>query len=139
MKRLLLLITIGLFVGVTAAADVTTLAPTNTTDWNIWILSGAIGLVLFLLSLRASASSAENEMDIVISFMAWAPIAFCANASFAVSRVIASGIVTVYANWQIGIVMWVFFIVAILNTIRLIAMHSVLKGEQQQNRGLRNE
>lgn len=139
MKRLLLLITMGLLVGVASAADVTTLAPSTTTDWNLWILSGAIGLVLFLLSLRASASSAENEMDIVISFMAWAPIAFCANASFAVSRVIAAGTVTVYAYWQVGVIMWVFFIVAILNTIRLIAMHSVLKGNEQQNRGLRNE
>lgn len=139
MKRLLLLITMGLIVGVASAADVTTLAPSTTTDWNIWILSGAIGLVLFLLSLRASASSAENEMDIVISFMAWAPIAFCANASFAVSRVIAAGTLTVYSLWHIGVIMWVFFIAAILNTIRLIAMHSVLKGNEQQNRGLRNE
>jgi hypothetical protein len=139
MKRLLLLITMGLLVGAASAADVTTLAPSTTTDWNLWILSGAIGLVLFLLSLRATASPAENEMDIVISFMAWAPIAFCANASFAVSRVIAAGTVTVYAYWQVGVIMWVFFIVAILNTIRLIAMHSVLKGNEQQNRGLRNE
>lgn len=135
MKRLLLLTLSLMLAGVASAADVTTLASSTTTDWNIWILSGAIGLLLFLMSLRASASPAENEMDIVISFMAWVPIAFCANASFAVSRVIASGVFTVYSYWSIGVVMWVFFIVAILNTIRLIAMHSVLKGDQQQNRG----
>jgi len=139
MKRLLLLVMTAAFIGITSAADVTTLDAGTTTDWNIWILSGALGLVLFLLTLRAATSTAENEMDIVISFMAWAPIAFCANASFAVSRVIAAGTLTVYAYWQVGVIMWVFFIIAILNTLRLIAMHSVLKGEQQQNGGLRNE
>lgn len=121
-------------IGVASAADITTLDTSGTVDWNIWILSGIIGLILFLLSLRATTNTAENEMDIIISFIAWAPIAYCAQSSFAVSRVIASGVITVYSYWVIGVVMWVFFIAAIINTLRLIAMHRILAGEQQMNR-----
>jgi hypothetical protein len=138
MKRLLLLVLVAMMAAPAFAADVTTLAPTNTVDWNLWILSGMLGLVLFLFSLRASAIVAENELDIIVSFMAWPAIAYCALASFHVSRVIAVGIVTVYALPEIGVLMFIFLIVAVFNTLRLFAAHSVLKGEQQQ-RGMRNE
>ena len=139
MKRLLLLIIVILLVGHGFAADVTTLAPGNTVDWNIWILSGLLGLVLFLLSLRASTSVAETELDIAISFMAWVPIAYCSYASFHVSRVIAAGVITVYVHPEIGFLMFVFLLVAVFNTVRLFAAHKVLKGEKENNRGLRNE
>ena len=132
MKRLLLLVLVAMMAAPAFAADVTTLASTNTVDWNIWILSGLLGLVLFLFSLRASASVAENELDIIVSFMAWPAIVYCAYASFHVSRVIASGVVTVYALPEIGILMMIFLLVAIFNTIRLFAAHSVLKGDQTQ-------
>jgi hypothetical protein len=138
MKRLLLLMVVAMMVSPAFAADTTTLAPTNTVDWNLWILSGFLGLVLFLFSLRASPGVAENELDIIVSFMAWPPIVYCALASFHVSRVIAAGIVTVYALPEIGVLMFIFLIVAIFNTIRLFAAHSVLKGEQNQ-RGIRND
>lgn len=136
MKRLLPLIVVAMLAAPVLAVDVTTLAPGDTVDWNIWILSGMLGLVLFLTSLRASSGVAENELDIIVSFMAWPPIVYCALASFHVSRVIASGVVTVYALPEIAVLMFIFLFVAIFNTVRLFAAHSVLKGEQQQTRGL---
>ena len=131
MKRLLSLMAVAILAAPALAADVTTLAPSNTVDWNIWIISGLLGLVLFLTSLRASAGVAENELDIIVSFMAWPPIVYCALASFHVSRVIASGVVTVYALPEIGVLMFIFLIVAIFNTVRLFAAHQVLKNQNK--------
>lgn len=113
------------------ALDTTTLDPGTATDWNVWALSGVLGLVLFLLSLRATASTAEVELDAILSVMAWVPIAFCSYTSFAVSRVTSTGYVTVYSHWIIGVLMFVFGIAAVLNTVRIIALHKVLRGEQQ--------
>jgi hypothetical protein len=117
------------------ALDTTTLDPGTTTDWNIWVLSGILGLVLVLLSLRASPSTAEVEIDAIISVMAWAPLVFCALTASAVSRVTSTGYVTVYNHWMIGLLMWVFVLLAVGNTIRLIAMHKVLRGELGSERG----
>jgi hypothetical protein len=117
------------------ALDTTTLDPGTTTDWNIWVLSGVLGLVLVLLSLRASPSTAEVEIDAIISVMAWAPLVFCALTASAVSRVTSTGYVTVYNHWMIGLLMWVFVLLAVGNTIRLIAMHKVLRGELGSERG----
>ena len=117
------------------ALDTTTLDPGTTTDWNIWVLSGVLGLVLVLLSLRASPSTTEVEIDAIISVMAWVPLVFCALTANAVSRVTSTGYVTVYNHWMIGLLMWVFVLLAVGNTIRLIAMHKVLRGELGSERG----
>lgn len=114
------------------AADTTTLDPGTSTDWSLWLLSGLLGLILFMFSLNASANSTEVEIDAIISVMAWIPIAFCAYASFNVSRVIGINTVTLYSMGTVGMLMMVFLILAIINTLRLIALHRIFKGEQQQ-------
>ena len=132
MKKLpLYLLAVMLLVGSCMAADITTIDPGTSTDWNIWILSGAIGLVLFLLSLNASSVPAEVEIDAIISVIAWIPIAFCAYASFSISRIVGTGYQTIYSMPTIGVLMMVFLVVAIINTIRIIALHRVLKGQNE--------
>ena len=135
MKRFVLLMALLVLAVPVIALDTTTLDPGTTTDWNIWVLSGVLGLVLVLLSLRASPSTAEVEIDAIISVMAWAPLVFCALTASAVSRVTSTGYVTVYNHWMIGLLMWVFVLLAVGNTIRLIAMHKVLRGELGSERG----
>jgi hypothetical protein len=114
------------------ALDTTTLDPGTSTDWTLWVLSGLIGLFLFVASLNAAVSSTEVEIDAIISVMAWIPIAFCAYASFNVSRVIGVGVVTLYSYGTIGMLMMAFLVVAIGNTIRLILLHRVFTGEPQK-------
>ena len=132
MKKLLFaMIIAGMVVIPAMATDTTTLDPGTTTDWGLWILSGIIGLVLFLLSLNASSVPAEVEIDAIISVIAWIPIAFCAYASFSVGRIVGTGIQIIYSMPTIGVLMLVFLVVAILNTIRIIALHGVLKGKNE--------
>jgi len=135
MKRFVLLMALLVLAVPVIALDTTTLDPGTTTDWNIWVLSGVLGLVLVLLSLRASPSTTEVEIDAIISVMAWVPLVFCALTANAVSRVTSTGYVTVYNHWMIGLLMWVFVLLAVGNTIRLIAMHKVLRGELGSERG----
>jgi hypothetical protein len=121
------------------AIDVTTLDPGTSTDWTLWVLSGLLGLILFLFSLNATTSSTEVEIDAIISVMAWIPIAFCAYASFNVSRVIGVGTVTLYSMGSIGMLMIVFLIIAIVNTVRLILLHRVFTGEPKKQSQEGNE
>ena len=130
-KLLFAIIIAGVVVIPAMAIDTTTLDPGTTTDWGLWILSGAIGLVLFLLSLNASSVPAEVEIDAIISVIAWIPIAFCAYASFSISRIVGTGYQTIYSMPTIGVLMMVFLVVAIINTIRIIALHRVLKGQNE--------
>jgi len=106
-----------------AAADTTTLDPGTSTDWNLWIISGLIGLALFLLSLNPPASKVSVEVDAIISVMAWIPIGFCAYASFSVSRVVGTGYQTLYSMPVIGVLMFAFLAIAVINTLRIIALH----------------
>jgi amino acid transporter len=110
------------------------------TDWILWIISGFLGLVLFLISLRTPGSKSGIEINTVISVLAWIPIAFCGYASFAVDRLSAYGVTSqngeyvllenhiVYSFPVIGIVMFVFLVVAIVNTLRLLALNKLLSG-----------
>jgi len=111
------------------AADVTTLAPNTSTDWNLWILSGIFGLLLFLLSLNVPSTVMDVEIDAITSVMAWVPIAFCAYASFSIVRYVGVGVQTLYSIPTIGIIMSIFLLVAIGNTIRIIALHKSFTGE----------
>ena len=129
---LALLVLLAMLPGV-MALDTTSLDPGTSTDWTLWLLSGLLGLILFLFSLNASASSTEVEIDAILSVMAWIPIAFCAYASFNVSRVIGINTVTLYSYGTVGMIMMAFLVVAIANTIRLILLHRVFKGEPQQS------
>jgi hypothetical protein len=128
------LLLVALIPGV-LAIDITSLDPGTSTDWTLWLLSGLLGLILFLFSLNASASSTEVEIDAILSVMAWIPIAFCAYASFNVSRVIGINTVTLYSYGSVGMIMWAFLVVAIGNTIRLVLLHRVFKGEPQSTTG----
>jgi hypothetical protein len=110
-----------------------TLDPGTSTDWYIWILSGILGLILFLISLRPNHSGDEILINSIISVIAWLPIGFCAYSSFNVSRITTdTGFQTLYSYGTIGILMYAFLAVAILNTIRLIALHRVFTGSDQE-------
>jgi len=110
-----------------------TLDPGTSTDWYLWILAGVIGLILFLISLRPNHSGDEILINTIISVIAWLPIGFCAYSSFNVSRITTeTGYQTLYSYGTIGILMYAFLAVAILNTIRLIALHRVFTGSDQE-------
>jgi hypothetical protein len=110
-----------------------TLDPGTSTDWYIWILSGILGLVLFLFSLRPNHSGDDIVINAIISVMSWLPIGFCAYASFNVSRITTdTGFQTLYSYGTIGILMFVFLAVAILNTVRLILLHRAFSGSEQE-------
>jgi len=110
------------------------------TNLVIWIISGFLGLGLFLLSLRTAQTKSGIEINTVISVLAWIPIAFCGYASFAVDRMSSYGVTSqqgeyvllenhiIYSFPVIGIVMFVFLVVAIVNTLRLIALNKLFSG-----------
>lgn len=116
----------------TYAVSPITLDPGTSTDWYLWILSGVLGLILFLISLRPSHSGDDITINAIISVIAWLPIGFCAYASFNVSRITGTGYQTLYSYGTIGILMYIFLAVAILNTVRLIALHRVFSGSEQE-------
>ena len=104
----------------------------NSTPWEVWLLAAAAGAFLFILSLRPSETSDQNSQNIVLSIMAWIPIAFTALASFAVDRMTAIAMTaddasliethTVYSFDLVGYIFGVFLLVAIINTFRLVAV-----------------
>ena len=110
----------------------------TTTPWDLWVMSGLIGFGLVLITLmRSQSSTIDTEINAIISVISWIPIAYCAYASFNIDRVVGYGandfglmvVHTIYQYPTIGILMFVFLAVAILNTVRIIALHSVLKGK----------
>ena len=122
----------------------------TSTPWELWIMSGIIGLILFLLSLLGLTSKGDIEKNLIISVMAWIPIAFCAYASFAVDELVSFGVTSgtvvsgnvsniseyvllenhiLSSNPIVGVLMFVFLVVAIVNTMRLIALHRMFNGE----------
>ena len=125
----------------------TQLDPGTSTPWDLWILSGIIGLVIFCISLKAPSSPVEVEISAIYSVLAWPFIVFFAYTSFAVDRVIGYGVTGVIesqaANGAIntheyvmmiqhqlysfpieGILGGIFFIIAILNTFRIVMLHN---------------
>jgi hypothetical protein len=129
----------------------------NTTPWEHWILAGLIGLGLFILSLLWSLNMTTPyvESAAIISAIAWVPIGFCSYASFAIDRIAGSGVTSqvsiteaakvvqshefvymeshlIYSEPIIGILMLAFLVVAILNTVRILALHKVLKGQSDR-------
>lgn len=116
----------------------------NATPWELWIASGIIGLILFLLTLKTRLNTSDLEVDAIISVLAWVPIGYCSYASFAVDRLTSWGVTSQFANTFvlleqhtlysepiIGILMAVFFLVAIGNTIRILTMHKLFRGEER--------
>lgn len=123
----------------------------NTTPWELWWASGLIGLVLFLVALYPSKRTDVLEAEAVVSVMAWVPIAFCSYSSWAIDRITGMGVTSqvaiqeaqkvvqsheyvymenhvIYSEPVIGVLMAVFFLIAIGNTIRIVALHKSLQG-----------
>ena len=118
-----------------SAADITTLASATYTPWDMWLLSGLLALGLFIFSLNPPTTPADCEIDAIISVLAWVPAGFCAFASFSIGRPIAAGIVTLYSEPLIGLLMIVFTFGCVANTFRIVAQHGVLKLSNQSERG----
>lgn len=133
-----------------------TLDPGTSTPWDLWFTAGIIGLVLFGISVAWSMSMSTPyiESAAIMSVVSWVPIGYCAYASFSIDRIAGYGVTGLIesqsANGQInvheyvimvthilyqyptiGVLMFVFLVVAILNTVRIIALHNVLKGQSE--------
>jgi len=113
-------------------SQASSLNTSNSTDIYLWALAGILGLALFLLSLRPNHSNDEIIINTIISVLAWLPIGFCAYSSFNVSQITSTGYVILYSYGTIGMLMYAFLAVAILNTVRLIALHRVFQGSEQE-------
>ena len=113
-------------------SQASSLNTSNSTDIYLWALAGILGLALFLLSLRPNHSNDEIIINTIISVLAWLPIGFCAYSSFNVSQITSTGYVILYSYGTIGMLMYAFLAVAILNTVRLIALHRVFTGSEQE-------
>lgn len=124
----------------------------NTTPWELWWASGLIGLLIFLISLYPSKNTDVLEAESVMSVIAWVPIAFCSYSSWAIDRITGSGVTSqvaiaeaaktiqsheyvymenhlIYSEPIIGLLMAVFFMIAIVNTVRLLSLRKELKGQ----------
>ena len=126
-KYLFLCFALLLIVSPAIASIDTTLVTEKYVDWNLWVMSGVLGLFLFLLSLNPPTTQADTEIDATISVMAWIPLAFCAYASFNVGRIVGTSMVALYSQSLIGILMIVFTVIAVINTFRIVAQHRALK------------
>lgn len=125
-KFIITAVLVLLIPAVVMAADVTTLDPGKSTDWTLWILSGVFGFFLFILSLFPPKNIQDVEMNAILSIMAWIPIGFCSYASFNVSRYTSTGFQTLYSNGTIGILMFIFLALAVINTVRILSLHRSL-------------
>jgi hypothetical protein len=147
MKSLLVIILaiVVIVSGVSAAtpnySTVTHMDNTNATPFSIWVAMGIVGFLLFLYTLPVRGS--DHESTIAISVIAWIPIAFTAITAYAIkSTVVVADTTTgslVLTEMQIiqhydtiGLIYGAFFIIAIINTIRLVALHKAMRLEQPQ-------
>ena len=116
----------------------------DATPWEVWLLAAVAGAFLFILSLRPSETSDQNSQNIVLSVMAWVPIAFTALTSFAVDKMTAIAMTaddasliethTVYSFDLVGYIFGVFLIIAVLNTLRLVAVRKEFDSEAAPTR-----
>ena len=122
----------------------------NTTPWEIWLLSGLLGIGLVLWTLKSRNTASELEADAIVSVIAWVPLVFCSYTSFTgVSRMDSYGVAgvlinqsvseyvnmvhyTIYHFEVIGILAAVAFILSIVNTYRIATLHGALKGQATQ-------
>lgn len=118
----------------------------NATPFDIWLLAAILGIVLFFWTIIGSQKTqGDLERDAVVSVLAWIPIGFTAYTSFAVERITSSGSVAtagsgivlmenhvIYHFDTIGIIYGILFVVAIVNTLRILAVHKALKLESEQ-------
>jgi hypothetical protein len=128
-----------------------TMDPGRTTPIEVWVTAALLGLGLFIASIRVSTSTPELERDAIISVMAWVPIGFTAATAFAVDRISSYGVTagtneyvlmehhTIYHFDILGYLYAILLLFAIINTIRILALHKSLKLQNdssgQQTRG----
>jgi hypothetical protein len=128
--------------------NITTLIDqSKATPFDIWILGAILGIILFFWTLIGTpVTTSDLERDAFISVLAWVPIGWTALNSFAVERITSSGAVTtatsgivllenhvIYHFDILGYLFGILVLVAILNTIRILALHKALRlqGDQQ--------
>jgi hypothetical protein len=146
MKSLLAIILAAIVIvsGVSAEvpdySTITHIDNTNAIPFPIWAGMGVIGFLLFLYTLPIR--STEHESTIAISVIAWVPIAFTAITAYAIKSTVVVADTTsgtlVLTEMQIiqhydivGMIYGAFLIIAIINTIRLVALHKALRLEPQ--------
>ena len=126
------------------------------TPWWVWGSTILLGLGFFIYSLQTRTSTGDLERDGVVSVMAWFPLAYAAVTSFNVSMVTGMGVTgliesqapngaintheyvllqntMIYHFPTVGIALAVVFVIAIVNTLRIISMHKTLKAQQEQS------
>ena len=117
----------------------------NATPFDIWILAAILGVVLFFWTIIGQQKTqGDLERDAVVSVLAWIPIGFTAYTSFAVERITSAGSATTTASGivllenhviyhfdAIGIIYGILFVVAIVNTVRILALHKSLQLETE--------
>ncbi len=156
---ILIVLLVGMVVGVQAVDfspqvtgdsvhyNVTTrIDDSNATPFDIWLLAAILGVVLFFWTIiGAQKTQGDLERDAVVSVLAWIPIGFTAYTSFAVERITSAGSATTTASGivllenhviyhfdTIGIIYGILFVIAIVNTIRILAVHKALRLENEQ-------
>jgi hypothetical protein len=129
----------------------------NSTPWEFFWAAGLIALGLFLLTLlRPQQTAMDQEINGIISVLAWAPAAFCSFAAFNIDRIVGYGVTSQIANVTtqaqatfnnheyvymenhltyseplIGLCMIVFTFICVANTFRIVAQHRALKLSQE--------
>ena len=134
---------------VSAQYNATTITHINTlgtaTPFDIWMFAQILGWLLFFVSLTPAQESGELERNAMISVLAWIPIGFTAYASFAVDRLTSTNIVvgtdvieshTLYSFDVLGVLYGIFFVIAIVNTIRIVALHRALRLQSDESSGM---
>ena len=124
---------------------------TNATPFELWVLSGLLGIGLVLWTLKSRNTASELEADAIVSAMAWIPLVFCSVTSFTgVSRLDSAGVAGVFLTNQstaeyvnmvhytiyhfdvIGVLMAIAFLLSLVNTYRIVSLHNALKGQMTQ-------
>jgi hypothetical protein len=118
-----------------------TIANQNATPFMEWIFEVSLGITLFLTSCILSTRDDSKEIDAMISAMSTLPLFVAAFTSTSIDMVTSfgggPGIVmvnntptwilmenhTIYHFDITGIVLWVFSMIAVVNTIRIFMNH----------------
>ena len=111
----------------------------NATAFPEWIFEVVLGLVLFFAALYASTKPEMGEIDSILSVMSCFPMFVAAFMATSIDYVTGYGVAstvinnisyyalvenhTIYHYDITGLVLWVFSVIATLNTIRVIVNH----------------
>jgi hypothetical protein len=117
------------------------IADQNAISWPEWLFEVTLGLVLFILSSYFSTKPECRDIDAIFSAMSCLPLFVAAFTCTAIDHVTGYGATSVWStqlnapifylieNHTIyhfditGIVLWIFSMIATLNTIRIVVNH----------------